>query len=141
MPYAGTPFDLSGQVALVTGAYRGLGLAIARGLAAAGAHVVLNARRADALEPALRALDDEGFEVDSALFDETDLAGVQPAVGDITRAHGPVSILVNNAGIQRRHAFADFPDADWDAIMATTLTGPYRVSKAVLPGMMAARQG
>jgi gluconate 5-dehydrogenase len=141
MPYTGTPFDLSGHVALVTGAYRGLGLAIARGLAQAGASVVLNARRADALGPALQALEQQGIEAHSALFDVTDAAAVQAAVGDIAQAHGPVSILVNNAGIQRRHAFVDFPDADWDAIMATNLTGPYRVSKAVLPGMIAARQG
>jgi gluconate 5-dehydrogenase len=141
MAYAGTPFDLSGHVALITGAYRGLGFAIARALALAGATAVLNARRADALAPSLRALTEEGLKADSALFDVTDAQGIQRAVGAIADAHGPVSILVNNAGIQRRHAFVDFPDEDWDAIMATNLTGPYRVSKAVLPAMIERRQG
>jgi gluconate 5-dehydrogenase len=141
MPYAGTPFDLSGHVALVTGAYRGLGFAIARGLAQAGATVVLNARRAEAIEPSVQQLAEQGLKVGTSLFDVTDAEGVQQAVAEIARAHGPVSILVNNAGIQRRHPLVEFPDADWDAIMATNLTGPFRVSKAVLPAMIAAKRG
>jgi gluconate 5-dehydrogenase len=141
MSYTGTPFDLSGHVALVTGAYRGLGFAIARGLARAGAAVWLNARRAEAVAESVKALRDEGLEADVALFDVTDADGVAGAVGAITQSRGPVSILVNNAGIQRRHPMVEFPDADWDAIMATNLTGPYRVSRAVLPGMIAARRG
>jgi gluconate 5-dehydrogenase len=141
MSYTGTPFDLSGHVALVTGAYRGLGFAIARGLACAGAAVWLNARRAEAVAESVKALRDEGLEADVALFDVTDADGVAGAVGAIAQSRGPVSILVNNAGIQRRHPMVEFPDADWDAIMATNLTGPYRVSRAVLPGMIAARRG
>ncbi|HEY1326638.1 MAG TPA: SDR family oxidoreductase [Casimicrobiaceae bacterium] len=141
MSYTGTPFDLSGHVALVTGAYRGLGFAIARGLARAGAAVWLNARRAEAVAESVKALRDEGLEADVALFDVTDADGVAGAVGAIAQSRGPVSILVNNAGIQRRHPMVEFPDADWDAIMATNLTGPYRVSRAVLPGMIAARRG
>src|SRR6185369_714623 len=81
------------------------------------------------------------LKADSALFDVTDAQGIQQAVAAIAERHGPVSVLVNNAGIQRRHAFVDFPDADWDAIMATNLTGPYRVSKAVLPPMIERRRG
>jgi gluconate 5-dehydrogenase len=141
MSYAGTPFDLSGNVALVTGAYRGLGFAIARGLAQAGARVLLNARRADALAEPLARLEAEGLDAGAALFDVTDASAVAGAVEAIARSHGAVSILVNNAGIQRRHAFVDFPDADWEAIMATNLKGPYLVSKAVLPGMIAAHRG
>jgi gluconate 5-dehydrogenase len=141
MSYTGTPFDLSGHVALVTGAYRGLGFAIARGLGRAGAKVLLNARRAESVAASVAKLRDEGLAADAALFDVTDAEGVTNAVRAIAEAHGAVSILVNNAGIQRRHPFVDFPDADWEAIMATNLTGPYRVSKAVLPGMIAARRG
>jgi len=139
--YTGTPFDLTGHVALVTGAHRGLGFAIARGLAQAGATVVLNGRRAEAIEPSVQALKKEGLKVDTSLFDVTDAPGVPKAIAEVARAHGPVSILVNNAGIQRRHPLVEFPDADWDAIMATNLTGPYRVSKAVLPAMIAAKRG
>jgi gluconate 5-dehydrogenase len=141
MAYSGTPFDLSGHVALVTGAYRGLGFAIARGLARAGAHVVLNARRAEAIAASVKALQDEGLRADASVFDVTDAQAIDDAVAAIAAAHGPVSILVNNAGIQRRHPLVQFPDADWDAIMATNLTAPYRVSKAVLPAMMERRRG
>jgi len=141
MAYTGTPFDLTGHVALVTGAYRGLGFAIAGGLARAGAHVVLNARRAEALADPVKLLQAEGLSVGTSLFDVTDMPAAAAAIADIASAHGPVSILVNNAGIQRRNPMVDFADADWDAIMATNLTAPFRLSKAVLPGMIAARRG
>jgi len=141
MAYTGTPFDLTGHVALVTGAYRGLGFAIAGGLARAGAHVLLNARRAEAVADPLKSLAAEGLSVGTALFDVTDSAAAAAAIAEIAGTAGPVSILVNNAGIQRRNPMIDFADADWDAIMATNLTAPFRLSKAVLPGMIAARRG
>ena len=96
MPYAGTPFDLTGHVALVTGAYRGLGFAIAGGLARAGAHVLLNARRAEALADPVKSLAAEGLAVGTALFDVTDTDAAKAAIADIAAAHGPVSVLVNN---------------------------------------------
>ena len=141
MAYTGTPFDLAGHVALVTGAYRGLGFAIARGLARAGARVVLNARRAEVIAPPVQKLRDEGLPADSSLFDVTDAKAIDAAVAAIASEHGPVSILVNNAGIQRRHPLVEFPDEEWEAIMATNLTGPYRISKAVLPAMIERRRG
>jgi gluconate 5-dehydrogenase len=141
MAYTGTPFDLTGHVALVTGAYRGLGFAIAGGLARAGARVLLNARRAESVAGSVKALADEGLSVGTALFDVTDTPAAAAAIADIAATDGPVSILVNNAGIQRRNPMVDFADADWDAIMATNLTAPFRLSKAVLPGMIAARRG
>ena len=141
MAYTGTPFDLTGHVALVTGAYRGLGFAIAGGLARAGATVLLNARRAESVAESVKALANDGLAVGTSLFDVTDVAGSKAALADIAATHGPVSILVNNAGIQRRNPMVDFPDADWDAIIATNLTAPFRLSKAVLPGMIAARRG
>ena len=135
------PFDVSGRVALVTGAYRGLGFAIARGLAAAGARVFINGRNADALAGASQVLADDGLKVEIALFDVTDAAAVRDGIAAVTRRAGPIDILVNNAGIQRRHALVDFPQHDWDAILATNLTAPYIVSQAVLPGMIAQRRG
>ena len=141
MAYTGTPFDLTGHVALVTGAYRGLGFAIAGGLARAGARVLLNARRAESVAGSVKALADEGLSVGTALFDVTDTPAAAAAIADIAATDGPVSILFNNAGIQRRNPMVDFADADWDAIMATNLTAPFRLSKAVLPGMIAARRG
>ena len=135
------PFDVTGRVALVTGAYRGLGFAIARGLAAAGARVCINGRNADALAGARQVLADDGLKVEVALFDVTDAAAVRDGVAAVTRRSGTLDILVNNAGIQRRHALVDFPQHDWDDILATNLTAPYLVSQAVLPGMIAQRRG
>ena len=141
MPLNRNPFDLSGRVALVTGAYRGLGFAIARGMAAAGAHVILNGRNAEALAGATAALGDEGLAADAAPFDVTDASAVREGVNAAAKRIGPIDILVNNAGIQRRHALVDFPKADWDEIIATNLTAPYLVSQAVMPAMIEEKRG
>jgi gluconate 5-dehydrogenase len=135
------PFALSGKVALVTGAYRGLGFAIAQGLARAGATVVLNGRHLEALDSAAQQLDAQGLAADKAVFDVTDRAAAGAAVAAIEQTHGRLDILFNNAGIQRRHPFADFPQDDWDALIATNLTAPFIVSQAVLPGMIRRKQG
>ena len=135
------PFSLSGRVALVTGAYRGLGFAIARGLARAGATVILNGRKPDALAAAARSLTDEGLAAGTAVFDVTDSTAVRAAVALIAAERGGVDILVNNAGIQRRHPMVDFPESEWNEIIATNLTAPFLVSQAVLPGMIERRRG
>ena len=134
-------FDLSGKVALVTGAYRGLGFAIAQGLARAGASVVLNGRRIEAVEPAARALTAQSLKASTAIFDVTDRDAVRAAVTAIESEHGRIDVLVNNAGIQRRGALTDCSQQDWDAIIATNLTAPFVVSQAVLPGMIARKSG
>src|SRR5512135_1058533 len=115
-------FDLTGRVALVTGSYRGLGFAIARGLAGAGAHVIINGRNADALAGAAALLVGEGLAVDPSLFDVTDTHAVREGIAAIARRFGPIDVVVNNAGIQRRHALVDFPKHDWDEVIATNLT-------------------
>jgi len=135
------PFDLTGKVALVTGAYRGLGFSIARGLARAGATVVLNGRRPDELAAAANKLTDEGLKADVSVFDVTDSAAVRAGIAAVEAKHGRLDILVNNAGIQRRAALVDFKREDWDAIIATNLTAPFLVSQAALPGMIARRSG
>jgi gluconate 5-dehydrogenase len=135
------PFDLAGKIALVTGAYRGLGYAIARGLAQAGATVVLNGRKPDALAAAAKALVDAGHHATSSIFDVTDGAATRAAVAAIEAEHGRVDILVNNAGIQRRHPLVEFPESEWNEIIATNLTAPFLVAQAVLPGMIARRSG
>jgi gluconate 5-dehydrogenase len=134
-------FDLAGKVALVTGAYRGLGFAIAQGLAAAGATVALNGRRPTELEAAAKALADAGHRATSHVFDVTDAAAVRKAVAAIEALHGHLDIVVNNAGIQRRSPLVDFKHEDWNDIIATNLTAPYLVSQAALPGMIARRSG
>ena len=134
-------FDLSGKVALVTGAHRGLGFAIAQGLARAGATVILNGRNEEALMASAQSLDAQGLTASTAIFDVTDRDAVRESVTTIERGHGRIDILFNNAGIQRRHPFADFPQEDWDAVIATNLTAPFIVSQAVLPGMIGRKRG
>jgi gluconate 5-dehydrogenase len=135
------PFDLTGKVALVTGAQRGLGLAIAMGFAEAGAIVVLNGRKPEALQRALSTLVGAGYRASTSVFDVTDAEGARDAVTAIEREHGRIDILVNNAGIQRRNRLVDFKRQDWDDVIATNLTAPFLVSQAVLPGMIARRSG
>src|SRR6516225_9184060 len=89
-------FDLTGRRALVTGGGSGLGFAIARGLAHAGASVVLNGRNRDKLDSAKAALAAEGFDARTVAFDVTDAAAVSAAVAEIERTHGAIDILVNN---------------------------------------------
>jgi gluconate 5-dehydrogenase len=134
-------FDLSGKVALVTGAHRGLGFAIAQGLARAGASVVLNGRRSEALDAAAQTLSAQSLKASTAIFDVTDRDAVRAAVSAVEARHGGIDVLVNNAGIQRRGALADFSQQDWDDIIATNLTAPFVVSQAVLPGMIARKSG
>jgi gluconate 5-dehydrogenase len=136
-----SPFDLSGKVALVTGAYRGLGFAIAQGLAYAGADVVLNGRKKDLLDAAAKKLKDKKLTASTAVFDVTDGDAIRKGVAAIEAEHGHIDILFNNAGIQRRGAFVGFPQEQWDEIIATNLTAPFAVSQAVLPQMIAKKRG
>ena len=138
---AANPFDLTGKVALVTGAYRGLGFAIAKGFAQAGATVVLNGRRPEELAAAAKRLSDLGHAASTAVFDVTDAPAVKRRVDGIVESYGHLDIVVNNAGIQRRHPLVDFPQSEWDEVIATNLTAPYLVSQAALPGMIARGSG
>ncbi len=130
-------FQLTGRRALVTGSSRGIGLALAGALAAAGAHVVLNARDAARLAGAVEGLRATGASVESCAFDVTDEASVLAAAP----ALGTIDILVNNTGIQRRGPLATMPLADWNAVLHTNLTSAFLVARAVVPGMIARRAG
>ncbi len=134
-------FDLDGQIALVTGSSRGLGLFFARTLAQAGAKVVLNGRNEEALEEARRSLEQEGLEVQSAVFDVTDEPAIQQAVRKIERESGPVTILVNNAGVQIRGPLEHFSTGDWRTVLDVNVTGAFLVARAVVQGMIQARHG
>ena len=124
-------FDLSGRTALVTGASRGLGGAIARALARAGAEVVLNARDREALEAQAAEFRAEGLRCRTAAFDVTDLAAMQSAAA----AMGAVDILVHNAGNQHRRPIEEVEEEGWRSVLDTHLTAAFRLSKLLVPGM------
>ena len=134
-------FNLAGKTALVTGASRGIGHAIAGALAAAGASVILNGRSEGALDDAAAHLRADGAHVAVSAFDVTDAAAARQAVDAIEASSGPIDILVNNAGIQRRAPLETFDDDDWRELMAANLDSVYFVSKAVAPHMIARKQG
>ncbi len=134
-------FDLTGRTALVTGASRGIGLAIAEGLAAAGARVVLNARTQSALDEAAATLRARGARIEVSRFSVTDASATKAAIDAIERDVGAIDILVNNAGIQRRAPLHEFDDDDWHTLMACNVDSVYFVSKAVAPHMIARGRG
>ncbi len=132
-------FDLTGKTALVTGASGGIGGAIAKALHAQGATVVLSGTRADALEAAKKEL---GSRAHIATCDLADIASVEALPKAAEAAAGaPIDILVNNAGITRDNLFMRMKDEEWDQVIAVNLTAPFRLSRAVLRGMMKKRWG
>ncbi len=134
-------FDLHGRIALVTGSSAGIGLTLARGLAAAGAKVVLNGRNAARVDEAAAALRAEGAAVATAPFDVTDAAAVVTGVARIEAEVGAIDILVNNAGIQRRAPLEDFPHEQWRELMRTNLDSVFLVGQAVARVMIPRRRG
>lgn len=134
-------FDLSGRRALVTGSSQGIGLAIARALAGAGAQVVLNGRDADRLERAAGALRTEGASVATAAFDVTCERQVEAGIARIEAEAGGLDVLVNNAGMQFRSALEDFPTERWREIMRVNVEGVFLVSRTVARAMIARGHG
>ncbi len=124
-------FDLTGRVALITGSGQGIGLAMAEGLAEAGAHVVLNGRDAAKLDNAAKRLREAGHKVSTAAFDATDQEAVVAAIDKIEAETGGIHILINNAGMQKRAPFIEFPAADWHQMIATNLHSVFYVTQAV----------
>jgi gluconate 5-dehydrogenase len=131
-------FDLSDRVALVTGSSRGIGWAIAQGLASAGAQVLLHGRDADALKARAAEL---GRDAGTVAFDVTDAAAVRATFRWIEVEHGRLDILVNNAGIIPRKPVLETSDDDWQAVIDANLTAHFRVSREAARLMVAARRG
>ena len=134
-------FRLDGQLALVTGSSGGIGLALARGLAQAGARVVLNGRDAAKLAQAEALLAGEGLTVHARAFDVTQRSEVDAAIGAIESGLGAIDVLVNNAGMTRRAAFHELAPADWDQVMRTNVDSIFHVGQAVARHMVARQRG
>jgi gluconate 5-dehydrogenase len=134
-------FRLDARLALVTGSSSGIGLALARGLGQSGASVVLNGRNAAKLEAAATALRAEGLSVHTRAFDVTQGAEVQAAVAAIEHELGPIEILVNNAGMQRRAPLHEFAEADWHELMRTNVDSVFLVGQAVARQMIPRGRG
>jgi len=132
-------FDLTGKAALITGASGGIGGAIAKALHAQGASVVLSGTRAEALEAVKRELGARAF---AAACDLGNKESVEALVKTAEAAAGaPIDILINNAGITRDNLFMRMKDEEWDQVIAVNLTAAFRLSRAVLRGMMKKRWG
>jgi len=134
-------FDLTGKVALVTGATHGLGMAMANGLGAAGARLVINGNSSQQkIDDAVSAYTDAGYEASGYRFNVTSEQDVESVVGQIEADVGPIDILVNNAGIIRRVPLLEMPLKEWELVVKTDLTSAFIVSKAVV-GRMVSRGG
>jgi gluconate 5-dehydrogenase len=134
-------FDLSGRTALVTGSSRGLGRAIAEGLARAGARLIVNGVDPGRVEAAVAEMRAAGFAVEGAAFDVTDEAQIVVAFSRFDAAGTEVDILVNNAGIQVRKPLVEFTSAEWRKVIETNLTSAFVVGREAAKRMIARKRG
>ena len=129
-------YDLTGKVALVTGASYGIGFAIAKGLASAGATIVFNDRKEELVEKGIEAYKEEGIKAYGYVCDVADEDAVEELIKKIENEVGVVDILVNNAGIIKRIPMCEMKAAEFREVIDVDLNAPFIMSKAVIPGMI-----
>ena len=134
-------FDLSGRTALITGSSRGIGFALARGLAEAGARVILNSRKQADVDEAVAKLKSQGFDVRGAAFDVADQDSVAAAFAAFDAQGLEIDILINNAGIQHRAPMLELDLKDWQRVIDTNLTAAFIVGKEAARRMVARARG
>jgi gluconate 5-dehydrogenase len=134
-------FDISGKIALITGSTGGIGYALAKGLCEGGATAILNARDEERLQQQVQEFRDAGYSAFGYCFDITNSDQISEAVEKVKRHVGTIDVLVNNAGVTIRSPLENFKDSDWDTIININLTGAYKVSKAVVKGMISKAAG
>lgn len=129
------------KIALVTGASRGIGQAILLKLASAGFYVVGTATSEKGIASMTEALSASGLEGEGRVLDISDSAQIEAFIKQLTEDHGPVNVLVNNAGITRDNLFMRMNPEEWDSVIQTNLSGVFHLTKAVIRPMIKARQG
>lgn len=134
-------FSLQGKKALITGGTHGLGMAMAEGLANAGAELIITGTTPSKMEEALQYYQDKGYTATGYLFDVTDEVAAEENVAKIESVHGGIDILVNNAGIIKRVLAIDMPVEDFRKVIDVDLVGAFIMSKFVAKGMIARRSG
>ena len=135
-------FDLTGKVALVTGATHGLGMAMAKGIGKAGARVVINGNSSqEKIDSAVAQFNADGIDTYGYRFDVTDEKAVIDNIGKIQDEVAPIDILVNNAGIIKRTPLAEMDVKDFEQVIKVDLISPFIVSKAVVEGMINRKSG
>lgn len=134
-------FRLDGKTALITGSTRGLGVAMADAMIAAGAHVIVNGRSEDAVMGRVAELNLGGHAASGLAFDVTDIDAATAAIDTIVERHGGLDILVNNAGVQHRAPLAEFDQAAWLHVIDVNLNAPFALARAAAGHMTAAGSG
>ena len=134
-------FTLKNKTALITGSSQGIGFALAKGLAEAGAALVLNGRDENKLSSAVKALKAHGHEVESSAFDVTDHSGVRMAVDNLESNGRQIDILINNAGMQHRAPLEEFDPVYFEKLLQTNVASVFHVSQAVARHMIARGNG
>lgn len=134
-------FSLEGKTALITGSSRGIGAALSRGLAVAGAVVIVNGRDIAVVTEQVNILRKEGLKAEGYAFDITDAVQVEDNVRMIEKNTGQIDILINNAGIQRRNPLERMSERDWKSVIDVNLTAAFTVSRCVVARMMERKKG
>jgi len=134
-------FNVKDLNVLITGSSGGLGFIFAEGLASRGARVIINGRNNEKLKQARNLLKGKGYDIHSYVFDVSNPAEVITTVKIIEKEHGPIDVLVNNAGINIRTELENFPIDDWNKVMETNLSGAFYTSKAVVGNMIQRGKG
>ena len=134
-------FNLTGKRALITGSSQGIGFALARGLAGAGAEIVLNGRDPSKLDAAAEILKGDGTTIHQLLFDVTDHEAVRAAIDDFEAKVGPIDILINNAGMQHRTELHNFPADAFERLLQTNVASVFHVGQAVARHMIYRKEG
>ena len=133
-------FDLSGKIAIVTGASRGIGRGVAMTLASRGAYVVATARGEHAAD-AVSQIQGAGYRAEGAALEVTDPASIDALISGVLERHGRIDVLVNNAGITRDQLMLRMKRDDWDHVIATNLTASFALSQATIKSMVKQRSG